>query len=90
MVEIASSFALVMKPHVLITMASAMEGCATSVCPFAVSIPIIFSLSTRFLLQPSEINPTFISYHRSYFNMKCPLHKAKQASLCVHAGNRVE
>ena len=61
-VFIASSFADSIKPHVLTTIISAMLGSFTISYLFFKNNPIIISVSTKFLLQPNDTNPTFIIY----------------------------
>ena len=51
-----------MKQQVLMTMASASASSSTMVYPLSDNSPSIFSLSTRFLSQPKEINNTFFIY----------------------------
>src|SRR5699024_2098286 len=59
-VFIASSFAGSINPQVLITITSASFGLFTISYLFALKIPIVFSVSTKFLLHPNDTNPTFI------------------------------
>src|ERR1035438_9463823 len=58
MVSMDSCLAVSMKLQVLTTRISASSGWAVRRAPARSSRPIITSESTRFLGQPSEINPT--------------------------------
>ena len=59
-VFIASSFADAIKPQVFTIIISASSGSFTisNLCFFKTNIPI--SVSTKFLLHPNDIKPTFI------------------------------
>ena len=48
------------KEHVLTTMTSASSALGVSSAPACASMPIITSLSTRFLGQPRLTNPTLV------------------------------
>src|SRR5438094_1404936 len=54
-----SCWALSINEQVFTTMTSASSACGTSSAPAWDSMPIMTSLSTRFLGQPRLTNPTF-------------------------------
>ena len=59
-VLIASSFADSINPQVLITIISALDASLTILNFLFLNIPIAIWVSTKFLLHPNDINPTFI------------------------------
>src|SRR5689334_2472652 len=59
--SIDSCLAESMNAQVLTTSTSAFDGSCVSSCPACCARPSITSESTRFLGQPSEINPIFIA-----------------------------
>ena len=72
MVSIDSCLALSMKAQVLTTSTSADSGSRVSWCPAFCARPSMTSESTRFLGQPSDTMPIFITEERTTRGLKGP------------------